>query len=253
MIAVALVSLATLTACGTPAHSSASATPDSSLTASSYPRIAVVQDHKAKNDRWWRYDYPSFAAADDSSATAAIATDLNLQVSADRTAFEARSGTDCHNEVLPDEKCAFNITIAQQYSSERVVVIMLSTYLMLAGGAHGDAALRTYAYDAKTGDPISLTDEFRDGTLDRFREAILNKVPEQVGAFGDTMWSKQEVRDVLYGPDAFLAWAVDDYGISVQFNSYLLGPYSSGQPTIWFRWDEVESLLNPDSVLLPNI
>lgn len=257
--AIAAVAVALLTACGadptpTPtatATTTPTATPTSTLPISSYPRIAVTQDHQPANDRWYQYEYPTFSAADGAARTQAIVDDLNQQVSAERSSFEARSSTECKSDVFPDEKCTFIMTVDSQYASEKAFVMKTNAYLMLSGAAHGDTALRTYAYDATTGTRLVLEDQLRSGAIDKLRAKILAAIPSSVGPFEDVAWSRAEVSDALQGPDAFLAWLISDNGLSIQFNAYLVGPYSLGQPTVWLSWDDIRTLFKPGSPLLP--
>ena len=255
--AIVAVTVALLAGCGadpTPkptATATAEPTATSSLPASTYPRIAVVQDHQPANDRWDQYEYPTFSAADSAARTQAIVDDLNQQVAAERSSFEARSSTDCTNDQLPGAKCTFIMALDAQYASDKAVVMKTDAYLMLAGGAHGDTALRTYAYDSASGSRLVLQDELRSGAIDKLRAKILAAVPGAVGPFEDVAWSRAEVSDALQGPDAFLAWMVNDYGLTIQFNSYLIGPYAIGRPEVTLSWDDISALFKPGSPLLP--
>ncbi len=72
-----------------------------------------------------------------------------------------------------------------------------------------------------------------------------------IAPFEDVAWSRAEVSDALQGPDAFLAWMINDYGLTIQFNSYLIGPYAIGRPEVTLSWDDISAFFKPGSPLLP--
>jgi hypothetical protein len=109
-----------------------------------------------------------------------------------------------------------------------------------AGGAHPNSYIQLYNYDLNTGKEITLNDIMIAGY-----EKELNPIAEKifVKEYGTEGWN--------FTPGDFKLnenFAISTGGLLFQFNSYEIGPYSSGAPEVFIPYNKCKDLIKPNSI-----
>jgi hypothetical protein len=112
-----------------------------------------------------------------------------------------------------------------------------------SGGAHGITAIKTFVFDARTGEQMSLQNIFTGEYLKTLsllsREVLKAKDPNSdIYSFAEEGTTPE--------PDNFSAFTLESDGMHVVFGDYQVGPYVIGHPEIVISYDKLEGVLRPE-------
>lgn len=118
------------------------------------------------------------------------------------------------------------------YQSNAVISLALTSY-MNTGGAHGNLTITFFNFNAQTGKTISNSGLFNDNeAFYKLAKAYYQKHVDD--------------KKILFEPEKFVLPANIGYsenGITLLYNTYEIGPYSTGVIEFTIPYDEVSSLL----------
>jgi uncharacterized protein len=131
-------------------------------------------------------------------------------------------------------------------ANSRLVEVDFSDSTFSWGAAHPNTALATFAWWIDSGRALQPDDVFRSGS--GWRAALLPlviaKLRKDPGP--DALWTGKELLDgVKDGDSSSQFWDICRSGLTITFNSYQVGPYSSGAPSVTFQWPELAKYLAP--------
>ena len=137
--------------------------------------------------------------------------------------------------MLTDETEAYVIR------ADKSIVSVVSLRTMDYGGVHPGYAYSSCNYDTGTGKELKFTDVVKDTKA--FFEILDEKVDEEYPY--DNLEKPSTYAKELEGGDyKDLVWTVNAEGVSVYFNTYILGPYSAGSQIISVYFDEADKMFN---------
>lgn len=122
------------------------------------------------------------------------------------------------------------------YQSSELISLSLTSYLN-TGGAHGNLTISFLNFDAKTGQLIKTSDLFKN--MNDFK-VLANQY------FENTI----EETDVIFDPETFTLpenIGFNEDGAVLLYNSYEIGPYSTGIIEFAIPFEKMDAYLNFDS------
>lgn len=129
-----------------------------------------------------------------------------------------------------------------------------------SGGAHGLPGLDSFNADMQTGKPLVIGDLIKADRLQELQKMVAKKILDEYSdalfdesriAFQAALDDKTEltpdIQKRLYGNNG--SFFLTPSGITFYWNVYDITPYAAGQPQIFFSYDELKDLINPDGPL----
>jgi hypothetical protein len=102
-------------------------------------------------------------------------------------------------------------------------------------------------FDLRTAEKLNLEDQIRSDKKENFIDIVVQTLIAQVGA--EALDDSQTMWDQLNSWGDFICWSVADEGLSLTFNEYVVGPYASGTPAISIKWQSLNTIIDPKSVI----
>ncbi len=117
------------------------------------------------------------------------------------------------------------------------------------GGAHPLSGISTVLYDRKEGRELNLGDLFKQGSdyLGTISKSAIESLSRQDSS-RDMGWVRQGA-----APQAenFSAFTPTPEGLKFTFQQYQVDSYASGTPEVTVPWSALQSMLRPDSAVMP--
>ncbi len=114
------------------------------------------------------------------------------------------------------------------------------------GGIHGDYAYHGTTFDTMTGEELKIQDIVAD--MPSFRQQATKDIDKYLQEnYGDGSFEDYQdtVEQIWESEDGF-NWYLNESGIMVIFNPYVVGPYAMGAVTVPLPYSAYASFLNPD-------
>ena len=114
------------------------------------------------------------------------------------------------------------------------------------GGIHGDYAYYGTTFDTMTGEELKIQDIVAD--MPSFRHQATKDIDKYLQEnYSDGLFEDYQdtVEQIWEGEDGF-NWYLNESGIMVIFNPYVVGPYAMGAVTVPLPYSSYASYLNPD-------
>ncbi len=114
------------------------------------------------------------------------------------------------------------------------------------GGIHGDYAYHGNTFDTMTGEELKIQDIVAD--MPSFRQQATKDIDKYLQEnYGDGSFEDYQdtVEQIWESEDGF-NWYLNESGIMVIFNPYVVGPYAMGAVTVPLPYSAYASFLNPD-------
>ena len=114
------------------------------------------------------------------------------------------------------------------------------------GGIHGDYAYHGTTFDTMTGEELKIQDIVTD--MPSFRQQATKDIDKYLQEnYGDGSFEDYQdtVEQIWESEDGF-NWYLNESGIMVIFNPYVVGPYAMGAVTVPLPYSAYASYLNPD-------
>ena len=114
------------------------------------------------------------------------------------------------------------------------------------GGIHGDYAYHGTTFDTMTGEELKIQDIVAD--MPSFRQQATKDIDKYLQEnYGDGLFEDYQdtVEQIWESEDGF-NWYLNESGIMVIFNPYVVGPYAMGAVTVPLPYSAYASYLNPD-------
>lgn len=133
--------------------------------------------------------------------------------------------------------------------ADNKIVSFTSNEESYLGGAHGSYFVKGMNFDPVTGDLLSLKEVVTDydQTYEYTKEYLQREVDEEA-FFPDYLDSLEQM---FYGEEwqsDQLSWSLDSQELTLYFNQYVLGPYSSGMFVVEIPFDGDKKLVKEDYV-----
>ena len=115
-----------------------------------------------------------------------------------------------------------------------------------AGGIHGDYAYYGTTFDTMTGEELKIQDIVAD--MPSFRHQVTKDIDKYLQEnYSDGLFEDYQdtVEQIWEGEDGF-NWYLNESGIMVTFNPYVVGPYAMGAVTVPLPYSSYASFLNPN-------
>lgn len=115
-----------------------------------------------------------------------------------------------------------------------------------AGGVHGDYAYYGTTFDTVTGEELKIQDIVTD--MPSFRQQAIKDIDKYLQEnYSDGLFEDYQdtVEQIWEGEDGF-NWYLNESGIMVTFNPYVVGPYAMGAVTVPLPYSSYASYLNPN-------
>ena len=129
--------------------------------------------------------------------------------------------------------------------ADNVLFSFIETNENYYGGAHGMYSVAGYAYDVETGKDLSFTDIVVDET--KIRDLIAEKLDEE---YGDIFFDDIHTLIDQYDFNS-LCWSISYFDVTLYFNPYDLGPFSSGSQQVVFPFSEYADLFDEKYLSVP--
>lgn len=114
------------------------------------------------------------------------------------------------------------------------------------GGIHGDYAYYGTTFDTMTGEELKIQDIVTD--MPSFRQHATKDIDKYLQEnYGDGLFEDYQdtVEQIWEGEDGF-NWYLNESGIIVIFNPYVVGPFAMGSVTVPLPYSAYASFLNPN-------
>lgn len=135
-----------------------------------------------------------------------------------------------------------NVSVQNDLSKNSFLNVTFEIYVF-SGGAHGITALKTFVFDTKSGEEMSLQKVFVGEYLKTLsilsKEALKAKDPD-----GDIYSFIEE--GTTPEPDNFSIFTLEDDGMHITFGDYQVGPYVVGHPEIVISYDKLSEILRSE-------
>lgn len=141
-------------------------------------------------------------------------------------------------------------TVYVKRADDKIFSVKIDEYRYF-GGAHPTYITTTYTYDVNTGKVLSINEVIV--AYDKLYELVLGKLKEinESEEFLSGYYDNYEeiVHDYFYGEyKNFLSWTIDNSGLSIYFDSYVIGPYVRGNTVLDFSYEEYKDIFYPKFV-----
>lgn len=153
--------------------------------------------------------------------------------------------TDYQNDYT-DSYCYSRFLSYSVMRADAQVISLESLDSHYMGGAHGDYYYEGTTFDTKTGEELKIQDIVSD--MPSFRQQATKDIDKYLqenysdGLFDDY---QNTVEQIWESEDGF-NWYLNESGIMVIFNPYVVGPFAMGSVTVPLPYSDYASYLNPD-------
>jgi uncharacterized protein len=145
-----------------------------------------------------------------------------------------------------DPSCTIDAAYSIAAANGPLIEVDLEDSTYCWGAAHPNTALSTFAWWMDSGRALAVNDVFRSGSGWRtaMLSLVLARLRKDPGA--DALWTGKELRDgVDEGLSSPQSWDICKDRFTITFNNYQVGPHSSGEPSVTFKWPELAKYLAP--------
>ena len=217
---------------------------------SSLPAVGAYTDHGQYYDI--AANYPTTTPMEGSANAAAIAS-MRSYVSSEIASFMQQG----HFDTLTptdvkmmgyDQGRKEKLQIVYLYSTSpagtpRTVSYIFTEYTDTLG-AHGNTFFRTFTFDTKTGQELSIGDLFTPGSdyLAKLSSLSRSYLAQNLGQFADTQMVDAGTRAV---EKSFQNFFLDNGTLAILFAPYDVAPYAAGPQTVRIPVSELSGLFNP--------
>jgi hypothetical protein len=135
-------------------------------------------------------------------------------------------------------------TVVRQDSS--LITIQVDRYVF-AGGAHGSTFTGFLCWNTKTDRRISLTDLFKPGY-----NARLTAIAEKIFRADEKLSATASLQNYFFKDQQFSLndnFLITPVGLQFLYNEYEIKSYAEGQTTLLIPYNQIESLIRPNTVL----
>jgi len=147
----------------------------------------------------------------------------------------------------PDMFYTLNIKASLLRQDSSLTTLQIEGYIY-SGGAHGSSSITFINWNTKAGKSISLSD------------ILVNDYSTKLTAIADTLFRKQEklsdtsslARDYFFKDNKFALnenYSITPLGIKFLYNQYEIKPYAAGTTTLLVPYNNIRSLLRPNTVV----
>lgn len=131
--------------------------------------------------------------------------------------------------------------------SDTAIVSFLTEEYSFLGGAHPYTSRRAHSFDPYTGKELSLKDVVVDyRKLYDYVSAKLEEINESKEFYHGYFDGYQDVVRNIFFPDEDTSkepvWTMDNQGISIYFDAYVLGPYVRGETVVEVPFQDMPEL-----------
>lgn len=134
----------------------------------------------------------------------------------------------------------YSITLISD--SARLISTEVSDWSYGHGAAHGQSSVYYDHFLTVEKRPLAASDIFADANwlpkLDAIAVAVL-----KAGTFSDGIWP--DLTSVAASVSDPKSWYIGPGELTIQFQSYQVGPYALGAPTVQIPWSMIDALLAP--------
>lgn len=134
-----------------------------------------------------------------------------------------------------------------RYRNKHLTVVELNTWQYLTGAAHGISATQFLNWDNTTGKVLGLTNVLEPGQHAAY-VAALKDVHGRWLATNPVALEDPETYKRIWPFQASNNFAFTDQGLVVKYDSYLIAPYSSGQPELLIPYSALKGILRPEFI-----
>lgn len=131
-----------------------------------------------------------------------------------------------------------------RYRNRNLTVIELNTWQYYTGAAHGISATQFLNWDNSAGKVLGLADILEPGKGDAY-VAALRAAHQRWLATNPDAQNDPETYHRLWPFQVSQNFGFTDQGLIVKYDSYLIAPYSSGQPELLLPYRELQGVLKP--------
>ncbi|MGB3290508.1 MAG: RsiV family protein [Burkholderiaceae bacterium] len=131
-----------------------------------------------------------------------------------------------------------------RYRNRYLTVIELNTWQYYTGAAHGISATQFLNWDNSTGKVLGLADILEPGKRDSYIAALKAAHQRWLAGNPDAK-NDPDGYNRLWPFQASSNFGFTDQGLIVKYDSYLIAPYSSGQPELLIPYGELQGVLKP--------
>lgn len=135
-----------------------------------------------------------------------------------------------------------NVSVESDFSKKSFLNVTFEIYVF-SGGAHGITVLKTFVFDSKSGEEMSLQKVFIGEYLKTL--SILSKKALKSKDPNNDIYSFIE-EGTTPEPDNFSTFTLEGDGMHITFGDYQVGPYVVGHPEIVISYDKLGGILRPE-------
>jgi hypothetical protein len=134
-----------------------------------------------------------------------------------------------------------------EYSADDFVSIQFTTSTY-EGGAHPNSFTTTLNYDLKNGRELKLADLFqpKSNYLKAISDYSIADLKKRLTDMSDDEWIKTGAGAEV---ENFSSWNLTAKGLMINFNPYQVAAYAAGPQTVIIPYEQLRSILKPDSVV----
>lgn len=140
-----------------------------------------------------------------------------------------------------------NIDLSVLRQDSSLTTLLLKGYSYL-GGAHGGSLISFINWNTKANKKIALSDIFMDGYQEKLRQ-----VAEQIFRKDEKLSDTASLANDYFFKDSKFAlnnnFCITPIGIRFLYNEYEIKPYSAGTTSLFIPYEQIESLLRPNTVV----
>jgi hypothetical protein len=131
-----------------------------------------------------------------------------------------------------------------RYRNRNITVVELNTWQYYTGAAHGISATQFLNWDNSAGKVLGLADILEPGKGDAY-VAVLRAAHQRWLATNPDAQNDPETYHRIWPFQVSQNFGFTDQGLVVKYDSYLIAPYSSGQPELLMPYSELRGILKP--------
>ena len=139
-------------------------------------------------------------------------------------------------------------TVETKRVDTRIASWIYSCSTFPSGAAHSTEYSATLNFDTRTGTQLTLADLFTPGSN---YLAVLSKEAIQQLSYQQGYQPDEAAQGAGPADKNFAHFDISNNGLEVTFDSYQVGPYSMGTPTIYYSWSDLATILNPNGPVPP--
>ncbi|HWK70357.1 RsiV family protein [Pollutimonas sp. M17] len=131
-----------------------------------------------------------------------------------------------------------------RYRNRHLTVVELNTWQYYTGAAHGISATQFLNWDNDAGRVLGLADILEPGKGDDY-VAALRAAHQRWLATNPDAQNDPDTYHRIWPFQVSSNFGFTDQGLVVKYDSYLIAPYSSGQPELLMPYSELRGILKP--------